>query len=280
MSATVNNLATNNPIGIFDSGIGGLTITKAIVDLLPNENIIYFGDTARHPYGEKSAIAIQEYSVQITNFLLTQKCKMIVIACHTASALAYEILSSHVRQQAIVINVIDPLVTWLVKNYSGKKLGLIGTKQTIASQVYQQKITSAHVGITVKARATNLLAAAIEEFGNHTMISSLLKVYLNDPGLKNIQGLILACTHYPIIKDKLVQFYKNRVDIIDASQIIATEVQHQLTEHKLINTATMSKKRFYVSDDHTTFLNNIKVFCADDIVLKKLILPQAINVVQ
>ena len=122
-----------HPIGIFDSGIGGLTVAHAVTQLLPQENIVYFGDTAHLPYGDKSASAIQAYAVKIAHMLLQQQCKLILIACHSASAAAYELMKEYVASKAVVVNVIDPLIASLRKNYAHKQVGLIGTKQTVNS---------------------------------------------------------------------------------------------------------------------------------------------------
>jgi glutamate racemase len=118
------------PIGIFDSGIGGLTLAHAITELMPQENIIYFGDTAHLPYGDKSATAIQAYSVKICNLLLEKNCKLILIACNSASAAAYDLVKAYVGTKAKVVNVIDPVISYLDQNWENKTLGLIGTKQT------------------------------------------------------------------------------------------------------------------------------------------------------
>src|SRR4029077_5484483 len=129
-----------DPIGIFDSGIGGLTVAQAIVTQLPKEDIVYFGDTAHMPYGEKSTSAIQAYSVKIADMLLKQHCKLIVIACYSATSAAYDLVKEYVGTQAIVMNVIDPMVHHIEKNYANKRLGLIGTRQTVNSNVYKKKI--------------------------------------------------------------------------------------------------------------------------------------------
>src|SRR5260221_12231331 len=135
----MNNKA-ENPIGIFDSGIGGLTVAHAIRELMPHENMVYFGDTAHLPYGDKSEAAIQAYSVKIANVLLQKGCKVIVIACHSASSASYELLKEYVRQEAHVINMIDPMVEHIAKNFAGTTIGLIGTKRTVQSDIYSKKI--------------------------------------------------------------------------------------------------------------------------------------------
>jgi glutamate racemase len=135
----MKNAAAGKPIGIFDSGIGGLTVAKAIVTHLPHENIIYFGDTAHLPYGNKSASTIQAYSVKIANMLLEQQCKLILIACSSASAAAYDLVKEYVASKGIVMNVIDPMIQLLHANYSDKRIGLIGTRHTVNSDVYKKK---------------------------------------------------------------------------------------------------------------------------------------------
>src|SRR5574339_285103 len=138
------------PIGIFDSGIGGLTVASEIRKLLPNETIVYFGDTAHLPYGDKSEAAIQAYSIKIADVLLKKGCKAIVIACNSASSAAYELLKEYVRKEAIIINVIDPMVRWVAQHHAGQNVGLIDTKRTISSGFYLKKIEEAKKNIKLK----------------------------------------------------------------------------------------------------------------------------------
>jgi glutamate racemase len=159
-------LIRTHPIGIFDSGIGGLTVANAVSKQLPNEEILYFGDTAHLPYGDKSAEAIQHYSVRISDFLLERKCKLILIACNTASAAAYGVVRDHVvsktNDAVPVLNVIDPVVDLVASDTSLKKIGIIGTKGTIKSGVYEQKLKSKRPELETVALATALLASMIE----------------------------------------------------------------------------------------------------------------------
>lgn len=265
---TINN-ATSQAIGIFDSGIGGLTVTRSIIQLLPNENIIYFGDTAHHPYGEKSATAIQSYAIKIANLFLARQCKLILIACNSASAAAYDLLKEYVGSQAVVMNVIDPLVLWLGENYSHKKIGLIGTKATVHSNIYKNKVEKLNVGVDLNCHPTNLLASAIEEFGKHEVVNELLRVYLSHPNLKNIQALILACTHYPIIKEQIAAFYNHQIDIIDSSDIVARAVKNQLEGLKLLNPEKQGQRNFYISDNNLdSFTAGTKLFFQEDLTLE------------
>lgn len=266
------NHSPSQPIGIFDSGIGGLTVAHALVKHLPKENIIYFGDTAHMPYGDKSTAAIQAYAVKIAHMLLQQECKLILIACNSASAAAYELVKEYIGSKAIVMNVIDPVVRLLKEKYKSKRIGLIGTRQTVNSHIYKKKVDETNAGIMLSSSATNLLASAIEEFGNHTIIDSLLKVYLATPNLKNIDALVLACTHYPIIKERIAEQYQTSnhhiVEIIDSSDIVAQAVKKQLEKNNLLNDNGASNKHFYVSDYTESFAENAKLFFGGDITLE------------
>src|SRR5688572_32642087 len=142
------------PIGIFDSGIGGLTVAHAIKKVLPGEHMIYFGDTAHLPYGDKSEAAIQAYSVRIANVLLQKGCKVIVIACNSASSAAYELLKEYVRKDLHIINVIDPMVELVKTKFPGKHVGLIGTKRTVHSGVYARKLDDYGKKVTLSSLAT------------------------------------------------------------------------------------------------------------------------------
>ncbi|MDQ4140407.1 MAG: glutamate racemase, partial [Bacteroidota bacterium] len=184
------------PIGVYDSGIGGLTMAQAITRLLPHEQLIYFGDTAHLPYGDKSTAAIQAYSVKICNLLIQQKCKIILIACNSASAAAYDLVREYVGSKAKILNVIDPVIEYIGRQYPNKTVGLIGTKQTVHSNVYKKKIDALDKNITLHSLATPLLATMIEEgFFNNNISESVIAKYLSDPALENIEALILGCTH-------------------------------------------------------------------------------------
>lgn len=263
-----NHLASQ-PIGIFDSGIGGLTLVQALTKHLPNENLIYFGDTAHLPYGEKSTAAIQAYAVKIVQMLLENKCKLILIGCYSATAAALDLIKEYVGSQSIVMNVIDPTIRLLKESYSGKQVGLIGTKQTVNSNIHQKKITQLNLSIQLSSYATSLLASAIEEFGNHAIIDALLEVYLAHPSLQNIDALVLACTHYPVVKERIAKYYQYKVDIIDASEIVALAVKNQLEEHKLINSNSVGQqKNFYVSDYTASFAAHASLFFKEAISLE------------
>ena len=216
----------NKPIGIFDSGIGGLTVAHAVSKLLPNETIIYFGDTAHLPYGDKSPELIHSFVEKISQFLLTKKqCKSIVIACNTASATSYEYLRDKHKGSVPIINVIDPIVEAIVSNPEHKKIGLIATKTTVQSGVYQEKINRRNPDIDMEVLATPLLAPMIEEgFSKDKISKTVIENYLSHPKFKNIDGLILGCTHYVLIKDEINDFFNGTVKLYDSTDILALKM--------------------------------------------------------
>jgi glutamate racemase len=263
---TENNL----PIGIFDSGIGGLTVAKDLVDLLPNESIIYFGDTVHLPYGEKATGDIQSYARRITDFFLERGVKLILIACNTASAAAYEMLQDYIGSRALLVDIVNPVAKFLSKNYAGKRVGLIGTKFTIESHVYSKRLSEFGGGIRLSSLATPSLASVIEnEKFDHGEIDAVLYEYLSSPILRGIDALILGCTHYSIVKDRIADFYRHEVDIIDTSKITADEVSSILVTQKLLSSVP-PKRSFYVSKATEDFLWGVKQFFGDEIVVESL----------
>lgn len=257
------------PIGVFDSGIGGLTVAQAITNALPQERLIYFGDTAHLPYGDKSTAAIQAYAVKICDLLLKQHCKVILIACNSASAAAYELVKEYVGSKAKVLNVIDPIVQHIGNTYPGKTIGLIGTKQTVGSNVYRKKVDELDLDIDLKSLATPLLAAMIEEgFFNDSISESVIHAYLSEPELKNIEALILGCTHYPLIKKQIEKFYEGKVDVLDASQIVAHHVKAYLDTHQLASEGLTADHKFYVSDFTRSFEESTRIFFKREVHLE------------
>lgn len=258
------------PIGVFDSGIGGLTVAQAIRQLLPQENMIYFGDTAHLPYGDKSEAAIQAYSIKIADVLLRKGCKVIVIACNSASSAAYELLKEYVRKDAHIVNVIDPMVEFITRHYAGKKVGLIGTKRTVQSGIYTHKINEGNQNISLQSLATPLLAPMIEEgFFNNQISHEIIAQYLDDPVLKNIDALVLACTHYPLIRKEINLFFDGRVDVLDSANVVATALQDYLTENNLLNKSTQTKHHFFVSDYTEAFEASTGLFFNEIVPLER-----------
>lgn len=257
-------------IGIFDSGIGGLTVAHAIKKSLPNENIIYFGDTQHLPYGEKSAESINFFSKKITSFLIEKKCKAIVIACNSASSVAFDIVKKQAKN-IHVFNVIDPVIENIKKKFRNKKIGVIGTKATIDSKVYERKIQSISNKNKVHSLATPLLAPMIEEgFVNERISSVIINNYLNNKKLKNIECLILACTHYPLISNEINAFYNNGITTIDSAKIVAKKITDTLKKDNLLKITENAQYNFFVSNYTKSFEKSAHVFFKENIVLKEI----------
>ena len=260
----------NNPIGIFDSGIGGLTIAYSLKKKLPNESFIYFGDTKHLPYGDKSEKAIKQYSLSIAFFLKSKKCKAIIIACNSASSVAYTHIKNHIKDIPIY-NVIDPIIDGLNYQDDIKKIGVIGTKATIKSKVYEKKIHHLYKSIKVVSFETPLLAPMIEEgFFNHDISNSIIKNYLNNKSLKNINSLILACTHYPLIKDEINKFFNSQVYIVDSAEIITRHIKEELDKLNLRSLSKNSSYHFIVSNYTKSFEESASFFFKENIKLEEI----------
>ncbi|MDR3272594.1 MAG: glutamate racemase [Flavobacteriaceae bacterium] len=251
----------NQPIGIFDSGVGGLTVARVIKQLMPNESLIYFGDSKHLPYGDKSKEVIVEYVTQITNFLLSKDCKAIVVACNTATANALKEVKALAKTQKIpVFDVISPVAEKVAYNFS-QNIGVIATKSTIASHIYKKSIQRLNKHIIVEELATPLLVPIIEDGFTHHPISEItLKTYLSKKKLKNIDSLILGCTHYPLIFSEVNNYYQNKIRIFDSPLIVANHVKQEIERMKLLTENTTPTYEFFVSDLTPTFKKLAKKF--------------------
>mgnify|MGYP006077641679 CR=1 FL=1 len=259
-----------NPIGIFDSGIGGLTIAYALKKKLPNESFIYFGDTKHLPYGEKSDQAIKDYSLKIVKFLKDKNCKAIIIACNSASSVAYKYIRKNITSIPIY-NVIDPIINSLTNECDIKKIGVIGTKATIKSKIYQKKINNLYKSIKVVSLETPLLAPMIEEgFFNQEISSAIIKSYLNNKLLNKIDSLILACTHYPLIKDDIIKFYRNKINILDSAEIISKYIIKELTDLDIMSKSKKCRHHFIVSNYTKSFEKSAFFFFKENIKLEEI----------
>ena len=265
------NIQPDQSIGIFDSGVGGLTVAHAIKQLLPNEQLIYFGDTAHLPYGDKSRESIIHYSSEIGSFLLEKNCKIILMACNSASAVAFEEINKQFGKLAIVLNVIDPVVNYLQSNYRNGTVGVIGTKATINSGTYETRIKNECEGLDVVSMATPLFVPMIEEgFIFDDISNAIIRAYLSNELLSNINALILGCTHYPIIKNQISKFFNFNVDILDSAKIVANELKLLLEEKQLLNPNTSPKYEFFVSDFTDHFEKIAKMFFEEQIKMLKV----------
>lgn len=258
---------SNSPLGIFDSGIGGLTIADAIIKCLPSEDILYFGDTAHLPYGDKSPALVRKYAAQITEFLLERKCKMLVIACNTASALAYDFLQENYSDKIKIINVIDPLVENLKEDSELEKIAVIGTKGTISSGAYSRRIESALPNAEVICKETPLLAPMIEAGFFHNKISrEIIEAYLDDEKFEGIDAIVLACTHYPLIKPEIREYFNDKVKVFDSTDFTQKKVKSELEKMNLLNTQNKNGvKRFFLSDNTASFGATAKILFGSEI---------------
>jgi glutamate racemase len=268
----LNNVDASQPIGIFDSGIGGLTVARAVKDLLPNETIVYFGDTAHLPYGDKSASTIQAYSVKIADVLLQKKCKIILIACNSASSAAFELIRDYCGSRAKVFDVINPMVDRVRDEFKSSHIGLIGTKQTVNAGVYAKKINDLDEGMRFSSLATPLLVPMIEEgFFENKISHEIIQQYLSDASLAQVETLILGCTHYPIIKEEIKSILsemKREVEVADSAETVAQSLKDYLTEKQLLNT-TPEDDHFLVSDLTPSFEKASRLFFGEKIKLEK-----------
>lgn len=266
----VKKTSASRPIGIFDSGIGGLTVASAISRSLPKERLVYFGDIAHLPYGDKSADAIKYYSIRIAQFLLEQDCKAIVIACNTASALAYETVKDFVGGKVPVMDVVHPMVEEVLQHKNLKNIGVIATAGTVKSDIYAKTIQKRNNKLQVASQATPLLASMIEEgFFNNKISRAIINDYLSKPRLKKIDSLILACTHYPLIKKEVEEFYKGRIAIFDNAEAVAKALAQLLKKEKLLSATKNNNHRFYVSDYTKSFEESSRYFFKTKIKLTK-----------
>jgi len=257
------------PIGIFDSGVGGLTVAHAIKQLLPGESLVYFGDTAHLPYGDKSAESIKYYSRRIIDFLLDHNSKVVLIACNTASASAFDSLKEQFRGKTILIDVIDPVVDYLSKR-NFNKIGIIGTKRTIGSGTYDKKLKEKSPGTTVVSVPTPLLVPMIEEgFIFDDISNAILRAYLSDNTLSGIEALVLGCTHYPIIKNQISKIFNFDLEVVDSAKQVSTVLKNILEREDILNDSGIVKDQFFISDYTTYFEKIARMFFEGEINLKK-----------
>lgn len=239
----------DSPIGIFDSGVGGLTVVKAVQEALPNENIIYFGDTARVPYGIKSEQTIRNYSLQIVDFLLQQEVKMILIACNSVSASAHQAIEE-AAGSIPVLNVITSGAQAAISLPNHRHIGVIGTLATIGSGAYEKEIQQFDTSITVTSRACSLLVPLAEEgWVDDTIAHQVIERYLEHFDHSDIESLILGCTHYPLFKPLIQHILHDKaIQIVDSGDSIARAAQRQLKADKLLKESGEASFSCYVSD--------------------------------
>lgn len=225
--------ANSKPIGVFDSGIGGLTVVSALRSLLPNESIFYLGDTARVPYGGKSAATVQRYSLEIASILLEEQAKTVVVACNTASALALPQLSESVP--VTVTGVILPGAQAAIAATKSGHIGVIGTRATIKSGAYERALRSINGEIQVTARPCPLLVPLIEEGWLENPITDKIILQYLDPLLKEgVDTLVLGCTHYPLLRPAMARLLGDTITLVDSAQNCANTVRELLRRQNLL----------------------------------------------
>ena len=241
------------PIGVFDSGLGGLTIVKALQKYIPNESIIYLGDTARVPYGNKSPNTILKYSNEIVEFLIKQNIKAIIIACNTATAIALNDLKN--RLDIPIIGVVEPGVKAALKKSYNKKIGVIGTSATIQSNSYMKHLKSINKNIYVISQSCPLLVPIAEEgWTDENIISSVLNHYLEPLIKSEIDTLILGCTHYPVFSRHIKNILGQKVSLIDTPLEVAKSFSKLLLDKKLLkNDNSIGNFKCYITDKSCSF---------------------------
>ena len=258
-------MASSRPIGVFDSGIGGLTVAHEIMRQLPAERIIYFGDTARVPYGPKSPDTVRRYSREIAAFLVAEDVKAIVIACNTATAHGLDALREAI--EIPIIGVVEPGARAAVRASPGGHIGIVGTAGTIRSGAYEKAIRAIDPSARVTARACPLFVPLVEEgWIDHPVTQAVAKEYLEPLLKEGIDALVLGCTHYPLLKSRLCRMVGAGVSLIDSAAETAAELGRVLDEQGLEAPAdTTPVHRFVASDDPLQFLQLGQRFLGDAI---------------
>ena len=245
----------NNPIGVFDSGVGGLTVAREIMRQLPNEDLVYFGDTARVPYGSKSKKTVLKYSRQIVRFLLTKNVKAIVAACNTASALALDEIAAEI--DIPIIGVVKPGAKMAVETTKTGNVGVIGTESTVKSGIYNDYIRELNSDITVVSKACPLFVPLVEEGRLEDRVTDdIVGRYLHEMKEYKVDSLVLGCTHYPLIRNTIKRYMGENVNLVNPAFETAKSLKEMLTEQKLLN-EEMHKPQYeyYVSDGVDKFIS-------------------------
>jgi len=243
----------DSAIGVFDSGIGGLTVLQKIIELLPKENTIYLGDTARAPYGTKSVETVLRYSFENSEFLVEKGVKLLVVACNTSTAIALDRLRSSL--EVPVIGVIEPGATKALDVTKNKKIGVIGTEATIQSGAYTKALRAKDLKVEVYSRACPLFVPLVEEgWTDNAVVEMTVKVYLGSLKQSGIDTLILGCTHYPLLKKAVRKFLGDTVCLVDSAEEIAKEVGSVLKKDSLVRKNGDGSHSFFVTDAPDRFV--------------------------
>ncbi len=253
-------MSDRRPIGVFDSGVGGLTVVSQIQKILPEEDIVYFGDTARVPYGTKSKETVTKFSVENVEFLMEKNVKLVVVACNTASSLALEFLKRCFRVP--IIGVIEPGAKGAVSTTRNNRVGVMGTSATVASGAYERAIKKMNPGITVYARSCPLFVPLVEEGWLKKQVTRDVALeYLAPFRARKVDTLILGCTHYPLLREVIQDTVGSKVLLVDSAKEVAKEVSLILDSGGLLNRRDRPGKHcFFVSDEPGRFVRTAERF--------------------
>ncbi|MDD3521174.1 MAG: glutamate racemase [Actinomycetota bacterium] len=253
------------PIGVFDSGLGGITVLKEIINLVPNENIIYFGDTARFPYGPRELSQVKNFALKIARFLVSKNVKMIVIACNTSTAAALSDIKQEIKVP--VIGVIEPGARAAVNATESKRVGVIATKGTVESMAYDNAIKKIDKSIDVFSNPAPLLVDYVEKgiFEGRSLEKTICE-YLNPLFTKSIDVLLLGCTHFPLIENNIKNCCSAQVKVISSAVETAKDVEKTLKDKDILNNSdNESDRKFYTTADENTFFKSGKIFLGEKI---------------
>ena len=266
-----NFVRSEAPVGVFDSGVGGLTVAREIMRQLPQENIVYFGDTARVPYGSKSQDNIIRFSRQNINFLKTKEVKAIVIACNTASALALDTVKNEI--DIPIIGVIEPGARAAVRETRNAKIGVVGTEATINSETYTKVIKRLNPDAEVVGKSCPLFVPLVEEgFAKHKITEEVIDIYLSEFKKTDIDTMILGCTHYPLLRSRIMAYLGEQVHIVNPAYETAIDLKGILEKNGTANHSDRSATyEFYVSDAAEKFTKLANTILPYDVATTKKI---------
>jgi glutamate racemase len=253
-------MSDHRPIGVFDSGVGGLTVVSQLQKILPEEDIVYFGDTARVPYGTKSKETVTKFSVENVEFLMEKNVKLVVVACNTASSLALEFLKRCFRVP--IVGVIEPGAKGAAHSTRNNRVGVMGTNATVASGAYERAIKKINPRIAVYARSCSLFVPLVEEgWLNKQVTRDVALEYLAPFRARKVDTLILGCTHYPLLKDVIQDIVGSKVFLVDSAKEVAKEARDILDASGLLNArGRLGKHSFFVSDEPGRFVKTAQRF--------------------
>lgn len=257
----------NRPIGMFDSGVGGLTVLKEVKKLMPNEEIVYLGDTKRFPYGSKSKESIIEISRNCVKFLVSKNVKLVIIACGTATSQSIDVLKKEFNVP--IIGIIEPTIEYLKESVQQKeKIGVIATQGTIRSKAWEKNILDNLNSVEVISEETPLLATMAEQgWTNNKVAKYTIKEYMKQ--FKKVNRLILGCTHYPMFEELIRKELKKKVDIINTGEKVATYVKKYLENNKIQNNETQKQNTIYLTDTESNFISIAKNILQEEIKIQE-----------